>query len=680
MSGKIDRIGGCLQGWLRPSLSLLRLRGTRREGDESMAVQNRRATAGTRGFAVAQLEYFLHFCAQEGIMCGIVGYVGPKSATAIILDGLKRLEYRGYDSAGLAVIENGQIAIRRDVGKLSNLQSLLAAAPVHGNVGIGHTRWATHGAPCQRNAHPHSDCSGDVVVIHNGIVENFLPLRQGLTAQGHRFASDTDTEVIPHLVEHYLAQGHDLESAVRRALQKIQGAHAIVVLSRREPDRLVAARLGNAGGVVLGVGQGEMFIASDMLAILEYTRNMIFLESRQMAVVTADGGRVTTLDGAAISTQIHTVPWDPVSVAKGEYRHFMQKEIYEQARSVTGTIRGRVDFEMGEVYLKDLDLPAEAVQAIERMVIVACGTSAYAGLVGKFLIERLARIPVEVDYGSEFRYRDPLLDERTLVLAITQSGETVDTLAAMEEAREKGARLVVIVNVIGSQAARFSDGVIYMRAGPEIGVASTKAFTTSLVDLYLLGLYLGQVRGVLTPEQSLRCVSDLARLPDLVGRVLENGHEYDELAAHFFRRRHFLYLGRGINYPIALEGALKLKEISYIHAEGYPAGEMKHGPIALIDEDMPVMAIVTQDSVYAKMVSQVEQVKARDGIVIALVTEGDEAIAAKADHVLYVPPTPELLSPVVNVIPLQLFAYHMAVRAGRDVDQPRNLAKSVTVE
>ena len=613
-------------------------------------------------------------------MCGIVGYVGPKSATAIILDGLKRLEYRGYDSAGLAVIENGYIAVRRDVGKLSNLQALLAAEPVHGHVGIGHTRWATHGAPCQRNAHPHRDCTGDVVVIHNGIVENFLPLRQELTAQGHRFASDTDTEVIAHLVEHYLAQGYDLESAVRRALQKIQGAHAIVVLSRHEPDRLVAARLGNAGGVVLGVGQGEMFIASDMLAILEYTRNMIFLESRQMAVVTADGALVTTLDGAAISTQIHTVPWDPVSAAKGEYRHFMQKEIYEQARSVTDTIRGRVDFETGEVYLKDLDLPVEAAQAIERMVIVACGTSAYAALVGKFLIERLARIPVEVDYGSEFRYRDPLLDERTLVLAITQSGETVDTLAAMEEAREKGARLAVIVNVIGSQAARFADGVIYMRAGPEIGVASTKAFTTALVDLYLLGLYLGQVRGVLTPEQSLRCVSDLSRLPDLVGRVLENGHEYDELAAHFFRRRHFLYLGRGINYPIALEGALKLKEISYIHAEGYPAGEMKHGPIALIDEDMPVMAIATQDSVYAKMVSQVEQVKARDGIVIALVTEGDEAIAAKADHVLYVPPTPELLSPVVNVIPLQLFAYHMAVRAGRDVDQPRNLAKSVTVE
>lgn len=613
-------------------------------------------------------------------MCGIVGYVGSKSATTVVLEGLKRLEYRGYDSAGLAIIENGQIAVRRDVGKLSNLEALLASEPVQGHVGIGHTRWATHGAPCQRNAHPHSDCSGDVVVIHNGIVENFLALRQELKAEGHHFASDTDTEVIAHLVERYLAQGCDLEGAMRLALGQLQGAHGIVVLSRREPDRLVAARLGNAGGVVLGVGRGEMFVASDMPAILEHTRDMIFLESRQMAVVTAEGAKVTTLEGKALSPKVHSVPWDPVSAAKGEYRHFMQKEIYEQARSVMDTIRGRVGFETGEVYLGNLNLSVKDARSIERLIIVSCGTSAYAGLVGKFLIERLARLPVEVDYGSEFRYRDPLLTDRTLVLAITQSGETVDTLAAMEEARKKGARLAAIVNVIGSQAARFADGVIYMHAGPEIGVASTKAFTSSLVDLYQLGLYLGQARGAISPQESQRYVSDLARLPDLVGHVLENGDEYEELAAFYFRRRHFLYLGRGINYPIALEGALKLKEISYIHAEGYPAGEMKHGPIALIDEDMPVMAIVTRDSVYEKMVSQVEQVKARDGIVIALATEGDEAMAAKADHVLYVPPTPELLSPVVNVVPLQLFAYHMAVRAGRDVDQPRNLAKSVTVE
>jgi len=613
-------------------------------------------------------------------MCGIVGYVGPKLATTIVLDGLKRLEYRGYDSAGLAVIESGRIAIRRDEGKLSKLEALLAAKPVRGHVGMGHTRWATHGAPSRRNAHPHSDCTGDVVVIHNGIVENFVPLRRELTAEGHHFSSDTDTEVIAHLVERYLAQGKDLEGAVRLALKQLQGAHSIAVLSRHEPDRLVTARLGNAGGVVLGVGQGEMFIASDMPAILEYTRDMIFLESRQMAVVTANGARVTTLDGAEVSPQVHTVSWDPVSAVKGEYRHFMQKEIYEQARSVTDTIRGRVNFETGQIHLQGLNLSVEAARAIERVVIVACGTSIYAGRVGKFLIERLARIPVEVDYGSEFRYRDPLLNERTLVLAITQSGETVDTLAAMEEARGKGARLAAIVNVIGSQAARFADGLIYMHAGPEIGVASTKAFTASLVDLYLLGLYLGQAHGALAPEESLRYVSDLARLPDIVGRVLDNGHEYEDLAALFFQRKHFLYLGRGINYPVALEGALKLKEISYIHAEGYPAGEMKHGPIALIDEAMPVMAVATRDSVYEKMISQIEQVKARDGIVIALATEGDEAIAHKADYALYVPPTPELLSPVVNVVPLQLFAYHMAVRAGRDVDQPRNLAKSVTVE
>jgi glucosamine--fructose-6-phosphate aminotransferase (isomerizing) len=613
-------------------------------------------------------------------MCGIVGYIGPKSATRVVLNGLKRLEYRGYDSAGLAVVESDHIAICRDVGKLNNLEALLTAEPVCGHVGIGHTRWATHGAPCQQNAHPHSDCGGDVVVVHNGIVENFRPLRQELIAEGHHFASDTDTEVIPHLVERYLALGHDLEGAVRQALRQLKGAHGIVALRGAEPDRLVAARLGNAGGVVLGVGQGEMFVASDIPAILEHTRDVIFLENCQMAVVTADGAQVKTLDGDEIAAKIHSIPWDPVSAAKGEYRHFMQKEIYEQAGSVMDTVRGRVDFGTGEVYLKDLNLSLEEARAIERVIIVACGTSAYAAQVGKFLIERLARIPVEVDYGSEFRYRDPLLNGRTLVLAITQSGETVDTLAAMEEARKKGGRLAAIVNVIGSQAARFADGVIYMHAGPEIGVASTKAFTTSLVDLFLLGLYLGQARGVLTPEESQRHASDLARLPDLVGQVLENGHEYEELAAEYFRRRHFLYLGRGINYPIALEGALKLKEISYIHAEGYPAGEMKHGPIALIDKEMPVMAIVTLDSVYSKMVSQVEQVKARDGIVIALASEGDKAIAAKADHVLYVPSTPELLSPVVNVVPLQLFAYHMAVRAGRDVDQPRNLAKSVTVE
>jgi glucosamine--fructose-6-phosphate aminotransferase (isomerizing) len=613
-------------------------------------------------------------------MCGIVGYVGSREATPIVFEGLKRLEYRGYDSAGIAVIQDGQIAIRRDVGKLVNLEKLLDAEPMTGQIGIGHTRWATHGQPSRINAHPHLDCTGQVVLIQNGIVENYRVLREELKAQGHRFASDTDTEVIVHLVERYLDGGANLETAVRFALQQIDGAHAIAVMSSREPDKVVAARLGNAGGVTVGVGKGEMFIASDIPAILEHTQEMIYLESREIAVVTAEGARFLDLDGKPVQKQTHTIPWDPVAAVKGEYRHFMQKEIYEQAQAITHTLSGRVDFATGQVRLEELNLSSEQARAIEKIAIVACGTSAYAGLVGKFLIEALAHIPVEVDYGSEFRYRDPLIDDHSAVLAITQSGETVDTLAAMEEARAKGARLWAIVNVIGSQAARLSDGAIYMHAGPEIGVASTKAFTASLVDLYLLGLYLGQARGVLAPERMRDALDALLALPKLAGEVLDNGHQYDDLAGLFFKCHNFLYLGRGINYPIALEGALKLKEISYIHAEGYPAGEMKHGPIALIDENMPVVAIAVQDPVYEKMISQIEQVKARNGTVIAVATEGDEFIRTKADQVIYVPETSPLLTPVLTVLPLQLFAYHVAVRRGADVDQPRNLAKSVTVE
>ncbi|MBS3784196.1 MAG: glutamine--fructose-6-phosphate transaminase (isomerizing) [Anaerolineae bacterium] len=614
-------------------------------------------------------------------MCGIVGYVGPRDATPIILDGLKRLEYRGYDSAGLAVVDkNGAIAVRREAGKIEALLDAVGAEPVSGRIGIGHTRWATHGEPCQRNAHPHMGTTGEVAVVHNGIIENFRGLRQELQDRGREFASDTDTEVVVHLVEMYLSAGHDLPSAVREALTHVKGASAFVFISRHEPDRLVAARLGNAGGLTVGVGDGEMFLASDIPAILQHTREMIFLEDRQMAVIEHTGVRMMTLAGEPIEAETHSIPWDPVSAAKGTYRHFMQKEIYEQARSITDTIRGRADFELGRVRLKDLSLtPAEA-RSLEKVIIVACGTSAYAGLVGKFIIETLARLPVEVDYGSEFRYRDPIVDQNTAVLAITQSGETVDTLAAMEEGRDKGARLWAIVNVIGSQAHRISDGHILMHAGPEIGVASTKAFTASLVDLYLLGIYLGEQRGTLEGARLGEAVEALGRLPDLVGRVLDHDDRYEQLAATFYDRDHFLYLGRGINYPVALEGALKLKEISYIHAEGYPAGEMKHGPIALIDEAMPVVAIATRDRVYDKMISQVEQVKARDGIVIVLATEGDETIAAKADHVLYAPEAPPLIAPVVNVIPLQLLAYHLAVRRGCDVDQPRNLAKSVTVE
>jgi glucosamine--fructose-6-phosphate aminotransferase (isomerizing) len=614
-------------------------------------------------------------------MCGIVGYVGERDATPIILEGLKRLEYRGYDSAGLAVVqEDGSIDVRREAGKLARLVEKVQAEPLSGNIGIGHTRWATHGEPCERNAHPHLGPGGQVAVVHNGIIENFRALREELEAEGHTFSSDTDTEVVVHLIEGYLAGGADLETAVRQALRRVKGANAFLFLSRRHPDRLLAARLGNAGGLTVGLGEGENFVASDIPAILEHTRRMVFLEDRHLAVVTRDEVRVETLEGEPIPFEVHTIPWDPVAAAKEPYRHFMQKEIYEQARAITDTIRGRADFENGRVRLEGLTLTPGEAHDLEKLVIVACGTSAYAGLVGKFLIETLASLPVEVDYGSEFRYRDPLINERTVVLAITQSGETVDTLAAMEEGRRKGARLWAIVNVIGSQAHRISGGHILMHAGPEIGVASTKAFTTSLVDLYLLGCYLGELRGVLSSDGLRRRVDDLARLPDLVGRVLDHGEEYVQLAQTFYDREHFLYLGRGINYPIALEGALKLKEISYIHAEGYPAGEMKHGPIALIDEAMPVVAIAVQDPVYDKMISQIEQVKARGGTVIALATEGDADITEKADCVLSVPKTPPLLSPVVNIIPLQLLAYHLAVRRGCDVDQPRNLAKSVTVE
>jgi glucosamine--fructose-6-phosphate aminotransferase (isomerizing) len=614
-------------------------------------------------------------------MCGIVGYVGGDDATPVVLEGLKRLEYRGYDSAGLAVIgEDGSIGIRREVGKLGRLVNKVNGSPLSGHVGIGHTRWATHGEPAERNAHPHLGPEGKIAVVHNGIVENYRALRGELEAEAHSFSSETDTELVVHLVSGFLAGGGDLVGAVRRAMERVKGANAFVFLSSDEPDRLVAVRVGNAGGVTIGFGDGEMVIASDIPAIIERTSRMLFLENGQLAVVTAEGAEITTLSGEEVPTQITTIPWGPTAAAKGTYRHFMQKEIYEQARSITDTIRGRADFEAGRVRLESLELSAEEAKGLKRLFIVACGTSAYAALVGKFLIETLAHLPVETDYGSEFRYRDPILDSKTPVLAITQSGETADTLAAMEEAEGKGAPVWSIVNVIGSQAQRSSDGYILMHTGPEIGVASTKAFTASLADLYLLACYLGELRGTLQGEELERRVDDVAALPDLVGRVLDHGEEYESLASLYYDREDFLYLGRGINYPIALEGALKLKEISYIHAEGYPAGEMKHGPIALIDEDMPVVAIATRDAVYQKMLSQIEQVKSRGGIAIALGTEGNSELAELADHTISVPETPPLLSPIVNVVPLQLLAYFLAVRRGCDVDQPRNLAKSVTVE
>lgn len=614
-------------------------------------------------------------------MCGIVGYIGSRQAPHVVLQGLKRLEYRGYDSAGIAALDDaGQIAIRRDVGKLSNLETTLLNSPLSGQISIGHTRWATHGAPTQRNAHPHLSMNGRVVLVHNGIVENFKELRQELSEEGVTFQSDTDTEVIVQLAERYMAAGLSLEEAARHTLQHLRGANAVVMMSADSPDRLVCARIGNAGGITLGVGDDEMFIASDIPAILEYTRRMIFLDSHQMAIITRDGFEVMSLDGRPITPEIQTIAWDPVSAVKGEFKHFMKKEIFDQPRALIDTLGGRIDFEAGIVNLPEMNLTPELINQIDKLFIIACGTSYYAGLVGKYLIETLARLPVEVEYASEFRYYNPIVDERTAVLSITQSGETADTLAAAQQARDNGATLWAIVNAIGSQSMRLADGSIAMQAGPEICVASTKAFTTSIVDLYLLACALGNLRGTLSADRLQQLVSDVVHLPFLVGEVLERDDEYQALADHFHKAQDFLFLGRGINYPIALEGALKLKEISYIHAEGYPAGEMKHGPIALIDEAMPVLAIVTKDALYNKMISQVQQAKARGGVVIALATEGDELIHQEADYVIYVPEAPPLLAPVVNVVPLQLLSYHIAVRRGADVDQPRNLAKSVTVE
>ncbi len=613
-------------------------------------------------------------------MCGIVGYIGPQDATPIILSGLKRLEYRGYDSAGLAVLQNNQIEVRRDAGKLARLAALVLEEPVHGNIGIGHTRWATHGEPNARNAHPHLGMIGDVVLVHNGIVENFLELRAELEAEGVEFKSDTDTEVIVHLVERYISLGIDLAEAVRKALNHLRGAHGVVVMSRLEPDKIVAARVGNAGGVVIGLGEDETYVASDLPAILEHTRRMVFLESHQMAVVTRQGAQLSTLEGVPLPLDVQNVPWDPVSAEKGEYRHFMHKEIHEQVRSLTDTIAGRVDFEAGQIRLPDLNLTSELARSINKIHITACGTAAYAGMVGKVLIERIARVPVEVEIGSEFRYSDPIISENDIVLSISQSGETADTLAAMDEGRKRGAKLWSIVNAIGSQAMRMADGFISMQTGPEIGVASTKAYTAPLVDLYMLAILLADLRGVIDIARRKQLVADLRLIPDLAGKCLDREEQVVALAHALVDVKGALYLGRGINMPTAYEGALKLKEISYIHAEGYPAGEMKHGPIALIDSEMPVVVIAPRDPWYEKMFSQIEQAKARGGRVIAVATDGDALIPPVADHVLWVPETPWMLSPVTTVIPLQMLAYHIAALRGLDVDQPRNLAKSVTVE
>ena len=613
-------------------------------------------------------------------MCGIVGYIGEKDAATIILEGLKKLEYRGYDSAGIAVIENGKIQVRRSAGKLEKLIASVNEDPLKAKIGIGHTRWATHGVPSARNAHPHVGATGKVVLVHNGIVENYLELREELESEGVVFKSDTDTETIVHLIEKHMAMGNNLVTALRLCLQELKGAHGVVVLSSEEPEKIVAARIGNAGGVVVGYGKGEMFVASDIPAILEHTRKMSFLESHQIAIIYKDHIRFENSEGNEVKVAIHTIFWDPVSAVKGNYRHFMQKEIHEQVRGLTDTMAGRVDLEKDQINLHQLNINRESAKKIDQMKIIACGTAANAGMVGKMMIERIARIPVEVDIASEFRYREPIISPNSVVLAISQSGETADTLAAMEEGRKKGALVWSIVNAIGSQAMRLADGFISMQVGPEIGVASTKAFTAPLLDLYMLAFLLADYRNVIDASKRHQMMMDLISIPELVSECLDREAQVKEVATRLKEIKNILYLGRGINMPIAYEGALKLKEISYIHAEAYPAGEMKHGPIALIDKDMPILAIMPKDPWYDKMISQVEQVKARGGKIILVATDGDEMAAKLGDRILWIPPTPWLLNPVVSIIPLQLLAYHIASLRGLDVDQPRNLAKSVTVE
>lgn len=613
-------------------------------------------------------------------MCGIVAYIGGQDATPIVVDGLKKLEYRGYDSAGIAILDDGKIEIRRAAGKVALLETLIEKNPVQGTTGIGHTRWATHGAPSELNAHPHLGMAGRIVIVHNGIVENYLSLKEELVSEGVVFKSETDTETIAHLIEIFYNETNDLTLAVQKALKMIKGAHGLVVMSTVEPEKLIAARLGNAGGVALGIGENEMFIASDIPAIMGHTRKIVFLESGQFAIVRRDGFSIHDLEGNPVNSEVQNIPWDPIFAEKGKYRHFMQKEIHEQVRSLSDTLSGRVDFQDYRIILPGLNLNKEKAQKIKKIFITACGTAAYAGMVGKYLIEHIARIPVEVMVASEFRYCDPILDDGTVVLAISQSGETADTLAAMEEARKKGATLWSIVNAIGSQAIRMADGYISMQVGPEIGVASTKAFTAPILDLYMIAVYLADLRGTIDRDRRLELVKDLLTVPSLVEKALENERAVKQIANRYKDIKGALYIGRGVNMPIAYEGALKLKEISYIHAEGYPAGEMKHGPIALVDKDLPVVVIATQDPWYDKVISQIEQAKARSGKVLAVATEGDELIPTIADEIFWIPKTPWLLSPAVTIIPLQLFAYHIAAFHGLDIDQPRNLAKSVTVE
>ena len=611
-------------------------------------------------------------------MCGIVGYIGSKDTVEVLVEGLRRLEYRGYDSAGIAVVRDGVIELRRSAGKLRNLEQVLERDPVSGTYGIGHTRWATHGRPSEENAHPHRDCSSRIVVIHNGIIENYLQLKHELAELGHRFVTETDTEVFAHLVEESQKAGRLLEDGVREALSRIKGSNSILVISADSPGKIVAAR--NGSPLIVGLGRDENFLASDIPAILQHTRDVVFLNDGEVAVVTREHVLLTDTEGRSRPLHPQRIAWDPVMAEKGGYKHFMLKEIHEQPRAVRDTLYGRIWLEQGTVDLDPMEISEEDFRRADKVSIVACGTSWHAALAGKFMIERLARLPAEVDYGSEYRYRDPVVTNETLHVFVSQSGETADTIASLREAKARGSRCLSICNVMGSMATRESHGTLYTHAGPEIGVASTKAFTTQLVVLYLLSLHLGRCRGVLTDEQVRGHVEALAHLPAQIEQVLKTEPEMVALARRLFHATNFLYLGRGINYPVALEGALKLKEISYIHAEGYPAGEMKHGPIALIDEHMPVVALAVKDSVYEKMASNIEEVKARLGVVIALTNEGNRELEGKADHIIYTPAAGEFVTPAILAVPLQLLAYHIALLRGCDVDQPRNLAKSVTVE
>ncbi|MEP6917831.1 MAG: glutamine--fructose-6-phosphate transaminase (isomerizing), partial [Acidobacteriota bacterium] len=609
-------------------------------------------------------------------MCGIIGYIGSKQVVPILIDGLRRLEYRGYDSAGVAVVRDGAIDMRRSAGKLARLEEVIAASPIEGEYGVGHTRWATHGRPTEENAHPHRDCTGRIVVVHNGIIENYLALKQQLIREGHTFVTETDTEIVAHLVEREM-KTDGLENAVRRALLYMRGLFALVLICADDPDKIVTVR--NGPPIVVGLGDGEFFVASDIPAILSHTRDVVFLGDEEMAIITRHGVEFTDYSGRAVSKKSTRVAWDPVMAEKAGYKHFMLKEIFEQPWAVKETVLGRASLESGKIFLQEIEIPDETLRKVERIVILACGTSWHSALVGKFLFETLARVPVDVDYGSEYRYRDPIVSKNTLAIVITQSGETADTLAALREAKKKGACSISICNVVGSMATRETDGTVYTHAGPEIGVASTKAFTTQIVALHLLAMYLGQIRGTLSPESARPHIEALTQLPLLLEQVLKCEPITEEIGRRFYQRSDFLYLGRGINYPIALEGALKLKEISYIHAEGYPAGEMKHGPIALIDEQMPIVTIAPNDHVFEKMIGNIQEAKARGGSVIALTTEGHGAIRElldpSQDFLIEVPASHPLLTPVLMVVPLQLLAYHIAVRRGCDVDQPRNLAK-----